>query len=105
MSRYFKLYLFITDNDEVIILQFIVSKQAKLVLTDTNNMLFKIFLVIVPATSYNPPTTTTTTTSQPFLLDQPGEPAPEGTPGLYGAREDQQRQTHRPSGWAPIHPD
>jgi len=25
------------------------------------------------------------------------------TSGLYGAREDQQRQTHRPSGWAPLH--
>jgi len=27
------------------------------------------------------------------------------TSGLYGAREDQQRQTHRPSGWVPLHPD
>ena len=27
------------------------------------------------------------------------------TSGLYGARVDQQRQTHRPSGWAPLHPD
>jgi len=26
------------------------------------------------------------------------------TSGLNGAREDQQRQTHRPSGWAPLHP-
>jgi len=29
----------------------------------------------------------------------------KGTSGLYGAREDWQRQTHRPSGWAPLHPD
>ena len=27
------------------------------------------------------------------------------TSGLYDAREDQQRQTHRPSGWASRHPD
>jgi len=27
------------------------------------------------------------------------------TSGLYGARRDKQRQTHRPSGWAPLHPD
>jgi len=27
------------------------------------------------------------------------------TSGLYGAREDQQRQTHWPSGWVPLHPD
>ena len=27
------------------------------------------------------------------------------TSGLYGAREDYQRQTHWPSGWAPLHPD
>jgi len=25
--------------------------------------------------------------------------------GFYGAREDKQRQTHRPSSWAPLHPD
>jgi len=25
--------------------------------------------------------------------------------GLYGAREDKQRQTHGPSGWAPLHLD
>ena len=27
------------------------------------------------------------------------------TSGLYGAREDWQRQTHRPSSWAPLHTD
>ena len=27
------------------------------------------------------------------------------TSGLYGARGDLQRQTHWPSGWAPLHPD
>ena len=27
------------------------------------------------------------------------------TSGLYGAREDKQRQTHRQSGWVPFHPD
>ena len=27
------------------------------------------------------------------------------TSGLYGARKDWQRQTHRSSGWAPLHPD
>jgi len=27
------------------------------------------------------------------------------TSGLYGVREGQQRQTHQPSGWAPLHPD
>jgi len=27
------------------------------------------------------------------------------TSGLYGTREDQQRQTHWPSGWVPLHPD
>jgi len=27
------------------------------------------------------------------------------TSGLYGAREDLQRQTQRPSGWTPLHPD
>jgi len=26
------------------------------------------------------------------------------TSGLYGAREDSRRQTHRQSGWAPLHP-
>jgi len=25
--------------------------------------------------------------------------------GLYGEREDEQRQTHQQSGWAPLHPD
>jgi len=25
--------------------------------------------------------------------------------GLYGAREDNKRQTHQQSGWAPLHPD
>ena len=27
------------------------------------------------------------------------------TYGLYGAREDYQRQTHRPYGWVPLHRD
>jgi len=110
MSRYFKFYLFTTYNDKVIILQFIVSKQAKLVLTDTNNMLFKIFLVIIPAMSYNPPTTTTTTVSLPFLRDHPGEPVPEENFWnldfmVQRKINRQKRQTHRPSGWAPLHPD
>ena len=52
---------------------------------------------------------TTTTTPQPFHGLSAGPPGWAGarrkTSGLYGATEDQQRQTHRPSGWAPLHPD
>jgi len=35
---------------------------------------------------------------RPFFQDYPGEPVPEET-------EDKQRQSHWPSGWAPLHPD
>ena len=52
----------------------------------------------------------TTTTLRPYFRDHPGEPVPEesffwASSGLYGAREDNKRQTHRQSGWAPLHLD
>jgi len=53
--------------------------------------------------------TTTTTTPQPFYNPFSGTTlvswCHKRTSGLYGAREDWQRQTHRPSGWAPLHPN
>jgi len=51
----------------------------------------------------------TTTTPQPFYGPFSGTTqvswCQKRTSGLYGAREDLQRQTHWPSGWAPLHPD
>ena len=47
----------------------------------------------------------TTTVLRPFFWNHSDEPVPEETSGHYGAREDIQRQTHRPSGLAPLHPD
>jgi len=48
-----------------------------------------------------------TTVLRPFFRDHPGEPVPEENFWTlwYGPREDLQRQTHWPSGWAPLSPD
>ena len=50
-------------------------------------------------------TTTATTILRPFSGTTRVSRCQEKTSGLYGAREDWQRQTHRPSGWEPLHPD
>jgi len=50
-----------------------------------------------------------TTTPQPFYgpfsWTTRASQCQKRSSGLYGAREDQQRQTHRPSDWAPLRPD
>jgi len=51
-----------------------------------------------------------TTTPQPFYgpfsrTTQVSRCQKKASSGLYGAREDNKRQTHRQSGWAPLHPD
>jgi len=51
----------------------------------------------------------TTTPPQPFYGPFSGTTrvsrCQKRTSGLYGARGDLQRQTHRPFGWAPLHTD
>jgi len=52
----------------------------------------------------------TTTTPQPFYgpfsgTIQVSRCQKKASSGLYGAREDNKRQTHRQSGWVPLHPD
>jgi len=50
----------------------------------------------------------TTTTPQPFygsFSGPPHEPVPEENFWTLGAMEDQQRQKHQPSGWAPLRLD
>jgi len=42
---------------------------------------------------------------RPFSQSTQVSQCQKRTSGLHGAREDQQRQTHRPSGWGPLHPD
>ena len=39
-----------------------------------------------------------------LFRDHPGDPCQKRTSGPCGARKEQ-RQTHRQSGWAPLHPD
>jgi len=55
----------------------------------------------VPATSKSP-TTTITTVLQPFSQDYLDEPVPGEKFSMQGKIN---RLTHRPSGWAPLHPD
>ena len=69
---------------------------------------------LVVGTSWSAHTTmnlplTTTTTPQPFYGPFSGTTrvnrCQKRTSGLYGTRGDLQRQTHSPSGWAPLHLD
>jgi len=83
-------------------------------------------LQIPPSIDYTPPvissqalhniaivsstTTVTTPPPQPFHGPVSGTTRvsrchKKASSGLYGAREDNKRQTHRQSGWTPLHPD
>jgi len=42
---------------------------------------------------------------RPFFRDHPGEPVPEENFWTSWCKGRSRRQTHRPSGWAPLHPD
>jgi len=53
---------------------------------------------------YDWATCATTTVIWPFSRTTRVSRCQKRTSGLYGARVDLQRQTHRPSGWAPLHP-
>jgi len=47
----------------------------------------------------------TTTVLRPFFRDHPGDPVPEENIWTLWCKGRLTRQTHRPSGWAPLHPD
>ena len=47
----------------------------------------------------------TTTVLRPFIRDHPGELVPEENFRTLWCKGDEQRQTHWPSSWAPLHPD
>jgi len=54
------------------------------------------------ATDYHTPTTTVL---RPFFQDHPGEPVPEENLWTLWHKGRLTRQTHRLSGWVPLHPD
>jgi len=60
----------------------------------SDNFWFMVYLTTIPQPFYGP-FSGTTRVSQ----------CQKRTSELYGAMEDLQRQTHRQSGWAPLHPD
>jgi len=47
----------------------------------------------------------TTTILWPFFRDHPGEQVPEKLLDFMVQGKIKQRQTHRPSGWASLHPN
>jgi len=49
-------------------------------------------------------TTTTTTILRPFFQDHPGEPVPDENLWSLWCKG-RLTETHRPSGWAQLHPD